>query len=125
MKIAFIVAATAVPAFGVGWTASTMAHPRLAEANAVISPTTISPYDMQLNVKPHDLPVQYMQGDLDCVLGDPSFLFSVHRQVCDPRHKVRGRQTVRHCLRPRLMPEGRTPRPCPATVWAGLFIPRR
>jgi len=63
LKIALIVAATAVPAFGVGWTASTMAHPRLAEATAVISPTTISPYDMQLNVKPHDLPVQYMQGD--------------------------------------------------------------
>jgi hypothetical protein len=30
LKIALIVAATAVPAFGVGWTASTMAHPRLA-----------------------------------------------------------------------------------------------
>jgi hypothetical protein len=65
LKIALIVAATAVPAFGVGWTASTMAHPRLAEATAVISPTTISPYDMQLNVKPHDLPVQYMQGDFN------------------------------------------------------------
>ena len=65
LKIALIVAATAVPAFGVGWTASTMAHPRLAEATAVISPTTVSPYDMQLNVKPHDLPVQYMQGDFN------------------------------------------------------------
>jgi hypothetical protein len=40
-----------------------MARPRPAEANAVIS--TISPYEMQLNVKPHDLPVQYMQGDFN------------------------------------------------------------
>ena len=66
LKMALIVAATAVPAFGAGiWTASTMARPRPAEANAVISPSTISPYDMQLKVKPHDLPVQYMQGDFN------------------------------------------------------------
>jgi hypothetical protein len=66
LKIALIVTATAVPAFGAGmWTASTMARPFPAETNAVISPTTISPYDMQLNVKPHDLPVQYMQGDFN------------------------------------------------------------
>jgi hypothetical protein len=46
-----------------------------AEANAVISrstetgatstPSTISPYEMHLKVKPHDLPVQYMQGDFN------------------------------------------------------------
>ena len=66
LKMALIVGATAVLAFVAGiWTASTMARPRPAEANAVISPTTISPYDMQLNVKPHDLPVQYMQGDFN------------------------------------------------------------
>ena len=65
LKMALILAATAVPAFGAGiLTASTMAGPRPAEAT-VISPTTISPYDMQLNVKPHDLPVQYMQGDFN------------------------------------------------------------
>ena len=65
LKIALIVAGTAVPAFGAGiLTASTVAGPRPAEAT-VISPTTISPYDMQLNVKPHDLPVQYMQGDFN------------------------------------------------------------
>ena len=65
-KMALIVAATAVLAFVAGiWTASTMARPRPAEASAVISPSTISPYDMQLKVKPHDLPVQYMQGDFN------------------------------------------------------------
>jgi hypothetical protein len=66
LKIALIVAATAILAFGAGmWTASTMARPLPAEANAVISPSTISPYEMQLNVKPHDFPVQYMQGDFN------------------------------------------------------------
>jgi hypothetical protein len=65
LKMALIVAATAVPAYAAGiWTASTTA-PLPAEANTVISPSTISPYDMQLKVKPHDLPVQYMQGDFN------------------------------------------------------------
>jgi hypothetical protein len=74
LKMILIVAATAVPAFAAGiWAESTMARHQSAEANAVSTPSTetsatstpstISPYEMHLKVKPHDLPVQYMQGD--------------------------------------------------------------
>jgi hypothetical protein len=74
LKMILIVAVTAVLGFAAGiWTETTMARHHPAEANAVISrstetgatstPSTISPYEMHLKVKPHDLPVQYMQGD--------------------------------------------------------------
>ena len=73
LKMILIVVATAVLAFAAGiWAESTMASHHLAKANAVSAPTdtsatstppTISPYEMHLKVKTHDLPVQYMQGD--------------------------------------------------------------
>jgi hypothetical protein len=64
LKMILVVAATAAPAFGAGiWTASTMAHDHSIEANVTAASSTISPYEMQLKVKPADIPVQYMQGD--------------------------------------------------------------
>jgi hypothetical protein len=64
LKMILVVAATATPAFGAGiWTAPTMAHDHSIEANLTGASSTISPYEMQLKVKPADLPVQYMQGD--------------------------------------------------------------
>ena len=47
------------------WTAGTFAGHRTTEANAASTPVTLSPFDMQRNVKPSDLPVQYMRGDFN------------------------------------------------------------
>jgi hypothetical protein len=61
LKMTLIVAATAVVGFGAGvWTKSTMADHRPKEATAA---STISPFEMQMKVKPNDLPVQYLRGD--------------------------------------------------------------
>ena len=57
-----IVAATAVVCFAAGfWAQSTMARQTTFAATGVRA--TISPFEMQLKVKPNDLPVQYMQAD--------------------------------------------------------------
>jgi hypothetical protein len=40
-----------------------MPHHASIEANVTTALSTISPYEMQLKVKPADLPVQYMNGD--------------------------------------------------------------
>jgi hypothetical protein len=62
LKAALIVAATAVVCFATGfWTESTMARQPTFAATGF--PATISPAEMQLNVKPSDLPVQYMEAD--------------------------------------------------------------
>jgi hypothetical protein len=63
VKISLIVVATAVPAFGAGaWTAATLAE---HQTRVVSAPSTISPSEIHLKVKPDDLPVQYMQGDFN------------------------------------------------------------
>jgi hypothetical protein len=67
VKIILIVVATAIPAFGAGmWTEATVAEHQRTEIR-VVSPTssTISPSEMHRNVKPNDLPVQYMEGDFN------------------------------------------------------------
>jgi hypothetical protein len=56
-----IIAVTAVVGFGAGiWTKSTMPNPRPIEATAT---STISPFEMQMKVKPDDLPVPYLRSD--------------------------------------------------------------
>ena len=63
LKMIFVVAATAVPAFGAGvWAGSIVAPNRSVATNGTTTASTISPYEMQLKVKPDDLPVQYMKG---------------------------------------------------------------
>jgi hypothetical protein len=63
-KIILMLVATAVPAFAAGvWTQSTLAGRHAAESIPANNLSTISPYEMQLKVKPDDLPVQYMKGD--------------------------------------------------------------
>jgi hypothetical protein len=66
LKMIFVVAATALPAFGAGvWAGSIAAPYRSVAINGTTTPSTISPYEMQLKLKPHDLPVQYMEGDFN------------------------------------------------------------
>ena len=62
LRATLIVASTAVVCFAAGfWTESTMARQPALAATSV--PATISPAEMQLKVKPSDLPVQYMEAD--------------------------------------------------------------
>ena len=64
VKIIPVVVATAIASFAAGvWTQGKLAAP--ATATAATTASTISPFEMQLSVKPRDLPVQYMQGDFN------------------------------------------------------------
>jgi|307.fasta_scaffold2193898_1 hypothetical protein len=64
VKIIPVVVATAIASFAAGvWTQGKLAVP--ATATAATAASTISPFEMQLSVKPRDLPVQYMQGDFN------------------------------------------------------------
>ena len=65
VKIILTVVATAVPAFGAGIWAATLAEHQHPEVRVVNAPSTISPSEMHRNVKPDDLSVQYMQGDFN------------------------------------------------------------
>jgi hypothetical protein len=66
VKTIFVVVATAVPAFMAGiWTHTLLAEHQRAEAGTFSFIPTISPLEMHRNVKPDNLPVQYMQGDFD------------------------------------------------------------
>jgi hypothetical protein len=63
IKLIPVVVVTAIPAFAAGvWTQPTLigSHP-----TETITPSTISPLEMQSKVKPDDLPVQYMRGDFN------------------------------------------------------------
>ena len=63
MKIILVALPTAVLAFSAGiWTEATMAGNR-RQISAAGTPSTISPAEMQRNLKPDDLPVQFMKGD--------------------------------------------------------------
>ena len=65
VKIIPVVCATAIASFGAGvWTQGKLAGAP-ATGTAATSASTISPFEMQLTVKPRDLPVQYMQGDFN------------------------------------------------------------
>jgi hypothetical protein len=49
-----------------GFSAGIWAEPTIVGNHAskvVVSPAVISPVEMHHNIKPNDLPVQYMQGD--------------------------------------------------------------
>jgi hypothetical protein len=60
-KIILVLVATAVPAFAAGvWTQATLAGRLAAESIPANNLATISSSEMQLKVKPDDLPVQYM-----------------------------------------------------------------
>jgi hypothetical protein len=64
-KIILVVVATAVPAFAAGvWTEASLAERHRPEIRTGSTPT-ISPSEMHRQVKPGDLPVQYMQGDFN------------------------------------------------------------
>jgi hypothetical protein len=64
VKIIPVVVATAIASFAAGvWTQGKFAVP--VTATAATTASTISPFEMQLTVKPRDLPVQYMQGDFN------------------------------------------------------------
>jgi hypothetical protein len=66
VKIIPVVIATAVASFGAGvWTEGKLAGAAPASGTAATTASTISPFEMQLTVKPRDLPVQYMQGDFN------------------------------------------------------------
>jgi hypothetical protein len=66
LKIILAVVATAVLAFATGiWTQDTLAGRRDSEIRAANVPSTISPAEMHRNLKPGDLPVQYMQADFN------------------------------------------------------------
>lgn len=66
VKIILILVATAVPAFAAGvWTQATLAGHHATESIPASDLASISPYEMQLKVKPNDLPVQYMKGDFN------------------------------------------------------------
>ena len=54
---------TAVLAFTAGVWAQGALHPK--QAVAAGAPLTISPLELQRNMKPDDLPVQYMKGDFN------------------------------------------------------------
>jgi hypothetical protein len=65
MKVILAVVGTAVIAFPAGmWAAATMAPHHLVETGGAKA-QTISPSEMQRNVKPGDLPIQYMKGDFN------------------------------------------------------------
>ena len=64
-KIILVVVATAVPAFVAGvWTQTSLAERHRPEIRTS-SASTISPSEIHREVKPGDLPVQYMQGDFN------------------------------------------------------------
>jgi hypothetical protein len=66
MKIILVAATTAVPAFAAGiWAQATLTDGHHAETRGIYTPSTISPFEMQRNVKPDDLSIQYMQGDFN------------------------------------------------------------
>ena len=65
VKIIPVVIATAVASFAAGvWTQGKLAGAPFT-GTAATTASTISPFEMQLTVKPRDLPVQYMQGDFN------------------------------------------------------------
>jgi len=65
MKVILAAVGTAVIAFPAGmWAAATMAPQHLTETG-IANAQTISPFEMQRNVKPDDLPIQYMKGDFN------------------------------------------------------------
>ena len=63
MKIFIVALPTAVLAFAAGVWAGGVLHPK--QAVAADAPLTISPLEMQRNMKPDDLSVQYMKGDFN------------------------------------------------------------
>ena len=63
MKIILVALPTAILAFAAGVWAEGVVHPKQAVAASV--PLTISPLEMQRNMKLGDLPVQYMRGDFN------------------------------------------------------------
>jgi len=63
MKIILVALPTAILAFGAGVWAEGGRHPK--QAVAASAPLTISPLEMQRNMKPDDMPVQYMKGDFN------------------------------------------------------------
>ena len=63
MKIILVALPTAILAFAAGVWAEGVVHPK--QAVAADAPLTISPLEMQRNMKPDDLPVQYMKGDFN------------------------------------------------------------
>jgi hypothetical protein len=66
VKIILVAVTTAVPAFAAGiWTQATLTDGHHAETRGISIPSTISPFEMHRNVKPGNLPVQYMQGDFN------------------------------------------------------------
>ena len=65
VKIIPVVIATAIASFAAGvWTQGKLAGAPLT-GTAAAAASTISSFEMQLTVKPRDLPVQYMQGDFN------------------------------------------------------------
>jgi hypothetical protein len=60
-KIILVAVPTAFVAFAAGVWAEAESRPK--QAVAVQAPLTITPSEMQHNIKPDDLPVQYMKGD--------------------------------------------------------------
>ena len=53
-------------AYGAGfWTEATLAEHQRTETRVVSPTSTISPFEMHRKVKPHNLSVQYMQGDFN------------------------------------------------------------
>jgi hypothetical protein len=66
LKIILALVATAVLAFATGiWTQDTLAGRRHSETRAANVQSTISPTEMHRNLKPGDLPAQYMQADFN------------------------------------------------------------
>jgi hypothetical protein len=62
MKIILV----ALPAAVLGFSAGIWAEPTIVgnhPSKVVVGPAIISPLEMHRNIKPDDLPVQYMQGD--------------------------------------------------------------
>jgi hypothetical protein len=60
-KIILVALPTAILAFAAGIWAGGVPHPR--RAFAADASVTISPSEMQRNMNPSDLPIQYMKGD--------------------------------------------------------------
>jgi len=61
-----IVVAAAVLGFAGGiWTQVTLAKRQTTETGPAHISSTISPLDMHREVKPGDLPIQYMEGDFN------------------------------------------------------------
>jgi hypothetical protein len=61
IKIILVALPTAVLAFAAGVWAQGERHP--IQTVAVSAPLTISPSEMERNLKPGDLQIQYMKGD--------------------------------------------------------------